>query len=150
MITYTEDDIFAIQNPFLLCHIVNNIGAWGAGFVLQINTHWHMPQVCFKRRNFELGNVQAVPVTGGYVLNMCAQNGLRSAQNPHPIDYTALETCLKKAQDFATRQNLEVHMPMIGAGLAGGDWQVIEAIIQKTITQAFVHKLPSANKERKQ
>lgn len=35
----------------------------------------------------------------------------------------------------------EIHFPMIGAGLAGGDWKIIEEIIEETIDPCFTKNL---------
>ena len=45
------------------------------------------------------------------------------------VDYDALSKCLKEVFLFANENNLEVHMPKIGSGLAGGDWKRIETMI---------------------
>lgn len=46
-----------------------------------------------------------------------------------PLDYDALRNCFIKINDAF--QGKKVGIPKIGAGLAGGDWQKIEAILKE-------------------
>jgi len=36
--------------------------------------------------------------------------------------------------EIANQIGASVHMPRIGCGLAGGDWNVVESIINRTLT----------------
>ena len=64
---------------------------------------------------------------------MIGQRGIRSIRNLCPLRYDALETCLMKVAGYCKKNNMSVHMPRIGCGLAGGDWEKVEAIINKTL-----------------
>ncbi len=48
-----------------------------------------------------------------------------------PIDYSALRLCMKKINHVF--KGKKVGLPRIGAGLAGGDWNIIQAIIQEEL-----------------
>src|SRR6267378_2176719 len=65
-----------------------------------------------------------------YVANIIGQSGIRSALNPNPIRYDSLREGLARVRLLALEHDASVHMPRIGAGLAGGDWQIISAIIE--------------------
>jgi len=151
-------------------HICNDIGAWGAGFVMALSRTWPEPQREYLKWHkdkdwfgtpFELGQIQIVNVGVGnanHVVNMVAQHGIRSSSNRTPIDYDALDMALGRlaqyAEGFERGANLSVgesfqvhsgfHMPRIGAGLAGGDWQRIEAIIIDNLKnfRVVVYDLP--------
>jgi O-acetyl-ADP-ribose deacetylase (regulator of RNase III) len=45
-----------------------------------------------------------------------------------PIDYEALTLCMRKMNSIF--RGMRIGLPMIGAGLAGGDWERIKTIIQ--------------------
>lgn len=120
----------------LIIHINNNLGAWGAGFVLAVSKKWKKPEQSYKiwkekfPHLFHLGEIQFVPVEQDViVVNMIAQNGLRSRNNPNPLDYEALSSCLSKISKF--EGDFSVHAPRIGSGLGGGDWKVIESLLIK-------------------
>lgn len=128
----------------IICHVCNDIGAWGAGFVLALSRKWREPERLYKiwhsrgtwlGKKFKLGEVQFVQVGSNlYVANMIAQRDIRHKKLP-PIRYSALTKCLQEVNAFAKDKGLELHAPKFGAGLAGGDWQTIESIILKTITE---------------
>lgn len=71
----------------IIVHIVNNIGAWGAGFVLALNKRWDKPKECYKKL---FNNINTKPVLGQidiikvddekdiYVVNLVGQSGIRA------------------------------------------------------------------------
>tara|TARA_Y100000588_G_C13812064_1_gene735569 strand:+ start:453 stop:686 length:234 start_codon:yes stop_codon:yes gene_type:complete len=66
---------------------------------------------------------------------MIAQNGINSRYSKfiRRVDYDSLILCLKNVNEYALENNMEIHMPKIGTGLGGGDWNIIEEIIINTI-----------------
>ena len=129
------------QGNKLIVHCCNDIGAWGKGFVVAISKRWPKAEKAYrewyKDRNdndFALGEVQFVQVqTDIWVANLIGQHGIASKQNPFPIRYGAIEQGLDKVADFAIVNQCSVHMPRIGCGLAGGNWQQIASIIEQTL-----------------
>ena len=121
----------------LICHICNDIGGWGRGFVVELSRRWPEPEARYREwyknrstNDFELGAIQLVEVGQEIsVANMVAQHGIKSTEAGPPIRYEAVESCLRKVAVHAAEHDFSVHMPRIGAGLAGGDWQRIESII---------------------
>jgi O-acetyl-ADP-ribose deacetylase (regulator of RNase III) len=69
---------------------------------------------------------------------MLAQHAYRTPDNPVPLRYDALETALSSLAHFAAAHNATVHMPRIGAGLAGGDWERIAALIERHLDEREV------------
>ena len=45
------------------------------------------------------------------------------------VSYDAINDCMDEIFDQARKLDMVVSMPVIGAGLGGGDWSIIEAII---------------------
>jgi hypothetical protein len=107
---------------------------------------------------FELGNVQivicdtttipGVAVTPGMsdsttrkqaiVANMIAQHGtvtrpMDDDPNRPPVRYTALAACMSKVANYIAHlpQGTAIHAPKFGAGLAGGNWDLIEELIRE-------------------
>jgi O-acetyl-ADP-ribose deacetylase (regulator of RNase III) len=119
----------------IICHICNNVGAWGAGFVLAISARWDAPEEAYRELTPEermLGNVMLVPVEDDItVANMIAQQGVGyNKDGLAPIRYGAVRVALAAVNDVAYRTGATLHMPRIGCGLAGGRWEDIEKIIQ--------------------
>lgn len=132
----------------IICHICNNVGAWGAGFVLALSRRWKEPEMVYRQtnvRDLHLGTVITVRVSEDIlVANMVAQNNIISNINDNepPIRYDALKVCLAAVNDIALKTNSSLHMPRIGTGLAGGKWDEIEKIIKETITvDTYVYDL---------
>ena len=130
----------------LICHICNDCGRWGKGFVVAISKKWPQPEAAYRawyrdreRNDFGLGAVQFVQVESEvWVANMVAQHDIQrkrvtSPDRRPPIRYEALNTALSKVAEEAKRRGASVHMPRIGCGLAGGSWEQIGPMIDRTL-----------------
>ena len=128
----------------LIVHICNNVGGWGRGFVVAISKKWKKPEQEYRewyknQKGFELGQVQFVEVDDSItVANMIAQHNIKRINGKAPIRYEALEKCLKSISEYAVDHDFSVHMPRIGCGLAGGEWEKVEAIIKRAILKTNV------------
>jgi O-acetyl-ADP-ribose deacetylase (regulator of RNase III) len=130
------------DNNRVIVHICNDLGKWGKGFVLAISKRWSMPEQIYKdsfkqEPKPSLGDVQFVQVEESLtVANIIGQHGVRSPCNkttPAPIRYEAVEQGLAAIASFAVDKDASAHMPRIGCGLAGGKWESIEPIIERTL-----------------
>ena len=145
MIKYIKGDATAPIGPGikLIVHICNDIGAWGAGFVLAISKKWKTPEQEYRRiqaKKRKLGYVQYIPVEPNmFIVNMIAQNGnVTNEFGVPPVRYSAVYTCLQKVAGFAKTLDdgttpVSVHMPIIGCGLAGGTWTIMEKVIEESL-----------------
>ena len=123
----------------VIAHICNDAGKWGAGFSGEISKRWKDPEDLYRsqyrnaRYSFKLGEIQWVFVDNDLaVVNMIAQHNVRSSDNPKPIRYEALESCLNKlAESCQTLNCATLHMPRIGCGLAGGDWTTVGQLVEE-------------------
>lgn len=133
----------------IIAHICNNIGKWGKGFVMAVSKRWSEPEAEFRfwhrnraKNDFGLGNIQLIKVDDyTYVANMIGQQGVKRGSKGVPIRYEAVERCLEQLAVEAKRLNASVHMPRIGCGLAGGNWNEIEPLIQQTLLVNKVHTI---------
>ena len=77
----------------------------------------------------------------------CGQHLIWDTEEGPPIRYEAVEKCLQNVAAKARELNATLHMPRIGCGLAGGSWDRIEPLIQRTLIElgldAHVYDLPS-------
>lgn len=129
----------------IIAHVCNDIGKWGKGFVLAISKKWKSPSVMYRGwhagakrseidTDFGLGEIQIVKVEQDiWVANMVAQQGIYAKSGIPPIRYHSLEECLLKLSEECIKKSASVHLPRIGCGLAGGKWDVVENIIDKTL-----------------
>jgi len=128
----------------IIPHVTNLVGGWGAGFVLAISRKWLQPEreyrnlfAPFRQTIPALGLTQFVDVEPDITIaNMLAQKflGIRTDKNglkQIPLDYPALEVCMKSVAKEAMKRNACIVAPKFGAGLAGGDFSIIEKMITK-------------------
>lgn len=132
------------DKPKIIAHVCNNKGLWGAGFVLAISKRWKQPEHEFRKKGKQaLGVVQFVDVGERVVIaNMVSQNGFAFFPGHKVVDYDHLEECLKQVDKKANLIGASVHMPRIGCGLGGGNWSVVEDIIERSMTtDVYVYDL---------
>jgi O-acetyl-ADP-ribose deacetylase (regulator of RNase III) len=136
-----------IVKPAIIVHICNNVGGWGAGFVLALSKKSKIPEIEYRNwfkqnqvgtKKFQLGEVL---ITGFVdeisVANMIAQNSIISLNKSSNtlVDYDALKCCLSQVYNKIKNNNrMTVHMPRIGCSLGGGSWSLVEPIIKETMT----------------
>lgn len=147
MITYLVGDATRpVATPALIMHVCNDIGGWGRGFVLALSARWPEPEAAFRARARRwLGDVQTRQVAGHagqaneiIVANMVAQHGISvSPIGQPPIRYDALSRCLIEID--RSRPELSVHAPRLGCGLAGGEWVIVEALINRYLPTREVY-----------
>jgi O-acetyl-ADP-ribose deacetylase (regulator of RNase III) len=131
-ITYRKGDATCPQAKGIkiICHVCNDIGGWGKGFVIAISKRWEKPETEYrtwhargKDGGFALGAVQFVQVEPYiWVANMVGQRGIKRGRSGLPIRYEAVAVCLAQVTAKARELGASVHMPRIGSGLAGGGW----------------------------
>lgn len=146
-INYVPGDLFAgikeasKTKKIVVPHVCNDMGAFGSGFAGAVARFYpEVQKEYFKWSQdkettpFELGEIQMVSVdTNITFVNMIGQHKM-IAPNYIPVRYSAIAACLEKVlAAFVDYDNLEVHCPKFGAGLAGGRWVVIEALIQEIL-----------------
>lgn len=142
MIQYLKGDATDPQTEGnkIIAHTCNDIGGWGKGFVLAISKKWKAPEKEYRNwfkadSGFNLGEIQVVNVEKEiWIANMIGQHKINtSSPKIPPIRYKAVEECLEKLSIEALKLNASIHMPRIGCGLAGGKWEEIEPIINRTL-----------------
>jgi O-acetyl-ADP-ribose deacetylase (regulator of RNase III) len=162
MITYLKGDATCPQakGTKLIIHICNSAGGWGRGFVLAVSKRWAKPEAMYRQwyhqrdpisnaepgqivmtsGRFALGETQVVTVDKGVaIVNMIAQEGMRTGSKGPPIRYDALRACLGHVNGYANSFKASVHAPRIGCGLAGGTWDKVEPLIQGALKDHDVY-----------
>jgi O-acetyl-ADP-ribose deacetylase (regulator of RNase III) len=147
-ITYLKGDATCPQakGVKIVCHVCNDIGGWGKGFVLALSKRWAGPEAEYRRwyaagraGGFALGAGRFVPVEPYvWVANMGGQRGVKWGSSGPPIRYEGVAACLAQVAVKAREVGASVPMPRIGCGLAGGDWAVVEPLIKQYLIGAGV------------
>jgi len=131
----------------LIPHVVNNIGAFGAGVAKTIKQRWPQTEKDYrfwldffsKHQRSILGQsfsslVHCTDKLIIVVVHMFAQEGVRRPQNNQPLNYQHLQSCMNGVPEFGVvlNQPFTIHCPKFGAGLGGGSWEEIEKMIRNT------------------
>ena len=138
-----------VKRPAIISHCNNSEGRWGRGFVMALSAKFPEPEReyrnWFRTGKPQLGDVQFVQVKPDiFVANLIGQEGTRWQGKIPPIRYEAIRQGLEKVFLKAQQEGFTVHLPRIGAVLAGGDWLMIEKIIIDTMTvDTYVYTLES-------
>jgi len=141
-VRYVTGDATAPEGDGLkiIAHCCNNIGLWGAGFVLSLSKKWDRPEAEYRGwhertgGDLPLGAMQLVPVEPDvYIANLVGQHGVRAAKGGEmPIRYEAISKGFRLITQYALahrEKKVSVHMPRLGCALAGGSWAKVEPLI---------------------
>lgn len=161
MITYIKGNALEpVDRPAYIVHCCNDLGKWGAGFTGALRNKWPVCEQDYRTwhryRNsknaypFGLGEVwftelyMAHGITDIKVCHIIGQEGIATREKPCVVNYAALHAGLAKVAAIARNSGTSLHMPRIGCGLAGGDWAVVEKLIEETCQglQVYVYDLP--------
>lgn len=141
-IEYKQGDLLSV-NYGIIAHGVNCQGVMGSGIAKSIRNRYsnvygkYLNLVQDNNRNHKssnlLGTVQPVEIHFDLVvLNMFTQD-FYGGQGHRFVNYEAVARCFEAANKVIANLDCEfktLNIPKIGAGLANGDWNVIEAIIK--------------------
>lgn len=154
---YRVGDIFADAERHdigvVIAHVVNNVGAFGAGFAAAVAKRYpHVRTHYYANFSwYNLGQIllrDAISDARVVVANLFAQDGLPSKDNPQPLRYMKLRDALFELRELLADidEPYEVWMPRIGTGYGGGDWNLISEIIDDTLVRTglkvVVYDLP--------
>lgn len=147
------------KEPTVIMHVCNNQGVMGAGFVLPLARRYPRNRDAYIQWRSDpaspgtrmrtcasgqisvyesgpqaLGHVQ-ISLVGPdlYVANLIGQ----TLHSTPPICYPALGSALRGLRAWLQRQPTAyaLQCPRMGAGLAGGDWQTVAAMIERELEQ---------------
>ena len=137
-IRYVKGDILEAPE-FIIAHGCNAQGVMGSGVAAAIRgkypNAYNVYSAYHKNENLTMGNVvwsfpdvPAEPIVGN-----CITQEFFGGDGKKYVDYYALRKCMQKLDALAYAMDFPaVALPKIGAGLAGGDWDIIEEIIEES------------------
>jgi O-acetyl-ADP-ribose deacetylase (regulator of RNase III) len=150
-ITYLVGDATRPQGirPVIVAHCCNDVGIWGAGFVLALSKRWPEPERYYRSHWNVLGKggVQLVEVDDGIIVaNIVGQHGVGRFNGVPPVRYPWLHKGFETIARHALHLKASVHMPRLGCGLAGGEWAIVESLIIEDLcaldVPVFIYDLP--------
>jgi len=145
------------EGPRVILHLVNDrTPNWGGGFARALRDRYPESQTDFlewaRGGKLRLGTTRIARIDPMLrVMTLVAQKGYGPSERPR-LRYDALRAALRAASDSLVDEPASVHMPRIGAGMAGGDWNVISELIQEEIVdrghEVIVYSLPGETWQR--
>lgn len=126
-----------LESKGILVHGCNCQGVMGGGIAWSIRQKWQHVYDAYRKlyeeEGLNLGDVQQVHAEEGViVVNAMTQEDF-GGDGKRYVDYDAIRTCFKEVRKMAEELKLPVHYPLIGCGLAGGDWGIVSSIINEEL-----------------
>ncbi len=135
MIKYIVGDVLE-SNANVIAHGVNCVGGFGSGVAGQIANKYPLVRDYyldqFENIGWKLGDVQYVPLAQDKLFANCATQKEYYPRDKRNCDYEAVAKVMEELNRFCRLNKFTLAIPKIGAGLAGGDWVIIETIINRT------------------
>lgn len=145
MVSYKNGDLLS-SDCNVICHQVNFKGVMNAGIAKTIRKKYpevyNVFIVSLSEKKNKLGDIDVVYIQQDhrFVINLYAQFNYRPVGAVH-TDYDAFRSCLKEIKTEINDYNsahgqfgesgFKIGFPdHIGCGLAGGEWEIVKAIIE--------------------
>jgi O-acetyl-ADP-ribose deacetylase (regulator of RNase III) len=127
MINYRKGNLLDVQSGIII-HGCNLVGVMGAGVAKAIRDKYPdcytKYKMCLDTSNYTLGDDIVYKVNENlYICNALTQQYI--GRGVRQVNYAAIVKVFSRNLVSGT----EVHFPKIGAGLGGGDWSIIEQLI---------------------
>lgn len=148
-------DLLSVEEGIIV-HGCNCEGVMGSGIAKSIRDKW--PEVYTIYKEYErriglfLGSIQSIPVDETVLLdinhysfgtlnlpdkiivvNAMTQNTFGRDPAIVYVDYDAISACFAQIKILAKKTGLPVHFPLIGCGLANGDWEEVSSRIEAAL-----------------
>lgn len=120
----------------LIVHGCNCFNTMGAGIAKSIKQAypeaWEVDRNTIKGGQYKLGGVTTATTKSGLiVVNAYTQYRYNRTNGVAPVNYDAIRDCFGIIADEYSDKR--IGYPAIGAGLAGGDWNIISKIINEEL-----------------
>lgn len=130
----------------IIVHGCNSHGVMGAGIAMEVKRRFpnafQVYRQEYETEGLNLGGITYSQVDQyKFIINAITQGNY--GPDIRQVDYEAVVKCFENVVEFAlkvkaqTGKKLDIVFPMIGAGLGGGNWNIIEKIIDETIPDHF-------------
>jgi len=140
MITrYIKGDITETELEYI-AHGCNAQNVMGSGVAKALFTKWPEVKSYYHEHcngheaigyNIELGEVNVVDVGNKTIFN-CFTQEFYGYDNKRYVNYAAIVKCFSAILDYTSSED-KLAIPKIGCGLANGDWNIVEQLINDTV-----------------
>jgi len=143
MIEYREGNLLK-SDMEVIVHGCNCFNTFGAGIAKQIRSIYpeanETDQKTQKGDRNKLGTCTTAISNDKLIINAYTQ--FHYSRNTKTVDYDAIKSVMYEIDEIVP-QNTTIGMPRIGCGLAGGDWNIVEKILDEAFTdrRIFIYDL---------
>lgn len=136
-IRYIKGDVLEAPEQIIL-HGCNSMGVMGAGVAKLIKNKWPKAYKDYREHydgyGLKLGSIVSSKQPDGKIIMHAITQDTIGSSGVH-VSYWAIANIFYLLDQRISNLGFEhsIAMPKLGAGLAGGDWSVIEAIIENTV-----------------
>lgn len=141
MIQEHHGDVLAVPEGIVV-HGCNARGVMGAGVAAAVRKRypaaWEAYRNAWQARGLSVGEIVAVRVSAPdapakFIVNAVTQRDYGSDKHRVYVDYDAVEAAFQAVRDLALEHALAVHFPLIGCGLANGQWALVAERIERAL-----------------
>lgn len=146
------DEVFKSSDTGMkfIVHGCNAQGRMGSGIALEVKERFPEAYDAYMKHysstGLVTGEIIPFPVREDIILVNGITQEFYGYDGKRYVSYDAIQNVFSKTYElmdaFGSRSTL--HFPLIGAGLAGGDWDIISTIIDKTVPDThnkYLYKL---------
>lgn len=142
MIEYRKGDLF-VDRPKFIVHGCNARGVMGAGFAKQIRARFPVvyndyKHYCELREPDYLLGTNRICIENGVTVVNCIIQMDYGTDGKRYVSYDAVDDCMSKLSKIKPPSVDTISMPKIGCGLGGGEWSIIETIINHNLKDCNV------------
>lgn len=138
MILHQTGNLLAVDKGYIV-HGCNAQGVMGGGVAAQVRFHYPDVYSAYIASGHKLGTLSYQQYDELVVVNAVTQE-YYGRDNRLYTSYDAVRNCFKDLAALAETLDVPkiVNFPLIGCGLGGGDWRVVQQIIEEELGDDFV------------
>lgn len=145
IVEYVKGDL--LDAPYTIGHGCNCQGVMGSGVAKAIREKFPKAysryRSSYENANYKLhlGDIHFVNCNGKIIINMMTQDNYGRDGHKY-VSYDAIHECFSFLDRMSKDRRMsheDIAIPKIGAGLGGGDWNVIAAIINSVTPNIRIH-----------
>lgn len=127
-----------LEENIIVVHGCNAQGVMGSGVARYVRDNFPKAYYDYVRKHDEhglkLGSVIFSEVLPKRIIANAITQEFFGNNGKRYVDYDAVRKCFKSVYTFALEHGIsQIAFPKIGAGLGGGDWEIIEQIIKEEL-----------------
>ena len=130
-------DILEIDRGIIV-HGVNGQGVMGSGIAKSIRERYpqvYLDYMAAHQNGLKLGQVIATQISYHfYVCSAVTQLFYGRDKDTVYVDYRAVFEAFLRVNALASIRDLPVYFPLIGCGLANGDWEIVKREIERGLS----------------